>query len=202
MRPHVVRTGDTLGRIARAAGQPPEVIWDHPRNADLRARRAHPEVLAPGDVIHVPTTPPPGLPLKQGADNGFVATLPRVHVRVVLREDGTALANEEVVLLGAGDARALTSDGEGVVEVEVPEGAAQVELVLLNRGVSIPVAVGHLDPVETASGLRQRLSHLRHLADGEDLATGVASFQRAAGLSPTGVADDATRDALARAHGG
>lgn len=202
MRPHVVRTGDTLGRIARAAGLSPESIWDHPRNAALRALRAHPEVLAPGDVVHVPLERPRGLALKTGAGNDFVAEIPRVRVRLALREDGVALADEEVVLLGAGDARALRGDGDGFVEFEVPDGAAQVELVLVDRGVTIPVVVGRLDPVDTASGLRQRLAHLRHLDADDDLAKAVASFQRAEGVTTTGVVDDATRDALLRAHGG
>ena len=68
--------------------------------------------------------------------------------------------------------------------------------------------VGHLDPAATASGVRQRLTNLGHgtrdeadLLRPEALAAALKRFQRAQGATPTGEIDDATRDALERAHG-
>ena len=62
-----------------------------------------------------------------------------------------------------------------------------------------------MDCLNEASGVRMRLDNLGHytpfLDDAEGaLAAAVSSFQKASGIEPTGVVDDATRDALAKAH--
>lgn len=205
MRPYVVRAGDTLGRIARAAGQSPETVWSHPRNAALKSQRPHPEVLLPGDIVHLPDAPPEGARFQRGADNRYRADVPQVVARVALRLEGAALVDEAVVLMGAGEPRALRSDGDGRVELTVPLSAEHVELVLVDRGVTIPVAIGHLDPADTLSGQRQRLHHLGFLEaahGGDDLSSAVAAFQRAQRIAVTGALDEDTRAALVRAHGG
>lgn len=204
MRPYVVRAGDTLGRIARASGHTPDAIWTHPRNADLKDLREHPEVLLPGDVLHLPDAPPEGLSFQQGGENRYTAEVRTAVVRMTLRREGTALANEPCVLLGAGEPRELQSNGDGVVELTLPDRAELVELVLVDRGVKIPVAVGHLDPLDTLSGQRQRLQHLGYLerTNPDGLSKAVTAFQRAHGMAATGSLDDDTLTALGRAHGG
>lgn len=204
MRPYVVRAGDTLGRIARTNGHAPESLWSHPRNAELRALRAHSEVLLPGDVLYLPDAVPAGPAFRKGADNAYAAEVPTVVVRLTLRHEGAALADEPCVLLGAGEPRELRSDAGGVVTLSVPGHAELVDLVLVERGVKIPVAVGHLDPVDSPSGQAQRLRHLGYLDRGaaDGLSAAVATFQRAEGLAVTGSLDETTRTALARAHGG
>ena len=52
-RPYIVRQGDFLSKIAAQLGMDPSRIWELSENDELRARRPNPEMLAPGDVLHV-----------------------------------------------------------------------------------------------------------------------------------------------------
>ncbi len=203
MRPHVIRAGETLGLVAKRAGRTPDEVWSHPANADLRRRRAHSEVLAPGDVVRVHDAPAPGLRFTKGARNAYRTEVAVVEVRLVLRREGEPMAHARCVLLGAEEE--LHADGDGAVTLRVPEGVERVTLLLPDEGLVLPVAVGHLDPSDTRTGQQQRLRHLGYLERGapDDAVSGaVAAFQRAKGIEATGQLDDATRAALEEEHGG
>jgi len=51
---YVAKPGDDLAALAREYDSTVEAIWDDPRNAAHRAVRKLPEMLLPGDVIHIP----------------------------------------------------------------------------------------------------------------------------------------------------
>ncbi|MEM1034567.1 MAG: LysM domain-containing protein, partial [Myxococcota bacterium] len=60
---YVVRAGDWLAKIAEEHDSTVSAIWNHMANAPLRSQRGSPDVLYPGDVLHIPRepaiTPPP-----------------------------------------------------------------------------------------------------------------------------------------------
>lgn len=65
--PYTVKSGDWLAKIAEEHGTSVGEIWNHPHNAEHRAKRGSPDVLYPGDVIHIPyepelPPPPPSTP--------------------------------------------------------------------------------------------------------------------------------------------
>ncbi|MEM1034338.1 MAG: type VI secretion system tip protein TssI/VgrG [Myxococcota bacterium] len=68
--PYTAKTGDWLAKIAEDHGTTVSEIWSHPDNREHKAKRGSPDVLYPGDVIHIPYTPevppppvdPPELP--------------------------------------------------------------------------------------------------------------------------------------------
>jgi hypothetical protein len=67
---YVVKAGDWLARIAEEHGSTVSAIWNHPDNAEHRGRRGSPDVLYPGDVLHIPVAAPvapPPLPQPPGA---------------------------------------------------------------------------------------------------------------------------------------
>jgi len=204
-RQHVVKQGEHLAKIADAHGVAPDLIWDHPANRQLRELDRSPGVLAPGDVLTIPAPPTAPLALRARTHNAFEANVARVSVRVQLQGDDGPLANAPYVLEGVGALKEGRTDGEGYLEEQVPADVERLRVVLTEHHQVIPLRVGHLDPVSTESGVSQRLKHLGLVGEGDPredaVREGVAAFQHRAGLDPSGVVDEATREALRRAHG-
>ena len=61
-RPYTVKAGDWLAKIAEEHGSTVSEIWNHPDNAELRAKRGSPDVLYPGDIVHIPYDPVESIP--------------------------------------------------------------------------------------------------------------------------------------------
>lgn len=209
-RPYVIRQGDYLTQLAHRMGFDADAVWNDEGNRELRDRRPDRDVLRPGDVLQVPAAAPPGLDLSPHTSNSFKATIPRVEVRLTLRDvEGHAYASEPFCVHGPPQPVHGTTDGDGCAVLSVPINLPEVQLVLERPGRVFRVRVGHLDPIGELSGVRQRLAHLDHLVpltmetDDEDvrLRRAVESFQRARGLDVTGDLDDSTRQALHDAHG-
>lgn len=141
-----------------------------------------------GRDLTVDTEPPPS---EERQDE------PRANVPFVLRIDG------RVVQEGR-------TDGDGRLEVRIPPNARRGRLILepgTPDEVAIPLSLGHLDPIGTVRGAKQRLLNLG-FACGEpgeqetpELEEAVRQFQAKQGLEATGRVDQATRDALRDAHG-
>lgn len=212
MKPHVVRQGEYLARIAAERGLDPDAIWTHAENRALRERRASPEVLAPGDVIFLPDPPEPRFAISPHTTNRFTARRPKIPVRVRIQEQGEPLPDELCLIEGVGpEELAERTGGDGVLTFEVPLHVERVRVTLPARDRDLEVRVGHLDPIDTAAGLAGRLENLGLLAPGwEHLAErarasrvreALAAFQEARGLAITGALDEGTRAAVAEAHG-
>ncbi|MFO0630564.1 MAG: peptidoglycan-binding domain-containing protein [Polyangiales bacterium] len=210
MRSYVIRQGDYLTRLGARMGFDPQNVWDHPKNADLKARRKRWEVLAPGDVLAIPDDTRAPRPLAQGGQARFVAKVPRVRVTLRYQADDGPLAGEPYVIDGLPEAIAGETGPDGVVHVDVPVIVSEFTLRFPQRQQRQRVRVGHLDPSDESGGIVQRLAHLGYLglrdADGASPGDGalrdaVQRFQRAAKLPATGALDAATVDALRDAHG-
>jgi N-acetylmuramoyl-L-alanine amidase len=81
---HVVRQGETMSGIAEASGFGNfRVIWDHPKNAALKARR-DPHVLFPGDEIFIPDRTEKVESRATDQVHVFAADLPPLMLRVKL----------------------------------------------------------------------------------------------------------------------
>lgn len=61
---YIVKPGDWLAKIAEEHGSTVSAIWNHPENAEYRATRGSPDVLYPGDVLHIPAASVASLPLE------------------------------------------------------------------------------------------------------------------------------------------
>jgi len=73
-------------------------------------------------------------------------------------------------------------------------------------GLSVTLRLGHLDPIDTVSGAKQRLSNLGYgCGPGPDLdettREALRAFQGDQGATQTGELDDTTRTQLQQAHG-
>lgn len=206
MPTHVVRQGDCLTKIAAAYGFPDyRVIYDHPENAAFKEKRPNPHVIKPGDRIFIPEREPREADAKTGKAHRFRIKRPRAKIHVYVQEVGEAFAEKKYELDVGGETIEGETDGDGLVEADVPADASEALLRFPDDGVSFRLLLGELDPITEISGVRHRLDNLGYACgDGDavddELTLALRRFQEDRGLTPTGALDDATRDALKSHH--
>jgi hypothetical protein len=211
MRPYVVRQGDYWTKLAFAMRFDADEVWNHAKNEELRTRRPNREMLAPGDVVHVPDTPAPELQIEPGGTKQYKASVPKVEVVLTIKNGDVALASERFLIRGLGPERESSTDGDGTLRLAVPVHVREFRLVFYRKGFIYPVMVGNLDPAEESSGIRQRLEHLGFYGHAMDPHGGeseserdrraIATLQRACGLDATGELDEQTRAKVVELHG-
>lgn len=211
-RPYVIRQGDYLTQLAHDQGFDADEVWEHPRNEGVRQSREHRDILAPGDVLHVPRVRPTAHAISGGTTNAYRARVPLTPISIVLMNGRDPIANETCFIEGLGSEpleRRTAEDGR--VSFAVPIHVREVRLILQEGRLVFPVLVGHMDPITEASGVRARLQHLGYylgFQTGEDeedeeqrLSRAIGAFQREHGIAETGTMDDETRGALRQSHG-
>jgi len=211
MKPYVIKQGDYLLKVAHLLGFDADEVWN--ANAELKALRKDPSMLKAGDVLLVPDEPKPKLRLNKEESNAFVARVPAVKVALHVSEEGEPLKNKKYVIEGLGDESEQTTDGEGKIEVSAPVHVREVIVRFVETGKRMKLAIGELDPPDTKSGARMRLTSLgfygakltgkdQYIATDEDaLASAVRAFQASKDLEVTGELDAGTQEALVAEHG-
>jgi hypothetical protein len=208
---HRVRQGECFRSIAAAYGvEDWRELYDHPDNAGLRAQRTKPHQLVPGDRVVVPA-PPARSPLSfsSGGTVRYQAQIPLVPLRLQLA--GTDLAGAPYVLEVGGRRFEATVPADGLIEHEVSpldkEGVLRIEGDPANgHGLLVlPLAIGHLDPVDVVTGVQGRLNNLgfpcpRHGRLDRATRAAIRAFRLAEGLSLGGGIDDALRARLVERH--
>jgi hypothetical protein len=211
---HLVKTGDCLLSIAGTHGfHDWEAIWKLPDNDELRERRTDATVLAEGDEVFLPDPAPKVVVVDTNQRHRIVISLPPTAVRAqVLHLDGKPIADCKCLLQFGDQKVERQTDADGWFEAEVPCLEERLVLTLhLTGDTAGPryawrLYAGHLNPVESASGVRQRLTNLGYWPlDEEDegaLPYGLRAFQEDHDLDASGEANDETRAKLKEAHGG
>ncbi len=211
MGDYTVRQGDCIESIAHAHGLPWDELWAHASNAGLRELRKTHTALAPGDVVFVPERVLRQESCATGQRHTFRGKGIPSQLRVrFLDHLGVPRAASYVLVLDGTRSEGTLDDGwldlpvmpsvkGGTVELRwEQDGQPEVEVHAL--------ALGHLDPLDTVSGVQARLYNLGYYhgpidgEDGEALEQATVAFQLDHDLDPLGVVDDATRAALGRAH--
>jgi hypothetical protein len=186
---HVVAQGECLAAIAHRYGFPdPDAIWKLPENADLRQQRT-PNVLLPGDVVHLPERKPKALPCPSGKVNRFRVRLPTRGVHVVLVDAlGHPIAGHKYTLqVGKVTRTGKTGDDGSLCEKGLNPRIDTGTLRIPDLGLEMTLLIGHLDPPHEESGWRQRLVNLGY----EDTDGGLRRFGHDKGL-----ADDADPETI------
>jgi N-acetylmuramoyl-L-alanine amidase len=167
MAVHVVTQGECLSSIAAQYGMTSwRDLYEHPDNADLKKKRRNPNVLAPGDEVNVPDPPKRWETRPTQEKHTFVVPVAKVELRVVLRDwRGKALAGKRFVVRV--DERDVdgTTDGDGMVRARIPAQASRATLRVWLTDDPQPeidreLSLGHIDPIDTISGVRARLRNL------------------------------------------
>lgn len=218
MTVHEVTQGEYLASIARQYGFSDwHQIYDHAENADFRKRRPNPNLLRPGDRVHIPEKQAGQVAAATGSLHQFEVKEPDpIELRIVLRDDkGNALADMPYTLEAKDVKKTGRTDADGLVKEQVPVGAPAARLSLDGRGLSWEIDIGHLDPVDepgedqpVISGVQARLNNLGFSCGDVDGILGprteqaLKNFQRIVlgREEPDGIPDQATRDALVHRH--
>ncbi len=204
---HVVKQGECISRIAFEYGFFPETVWNHPDNKDLKELRKNPYVLMPGDVVVIPDKRVKEVVKQMGQRHTFRRKgVPEKLVMKFTRGDDLR-ANEKYVLEIDGRRIEGSTDGGGVVELDIVPNAKNGKITFVEEGDEYELALGHLDPVTELSGVQGRLRNLGFYhgpVDGEmteELEEAIRIYQERNKLEPTGKVDDALKSNLQSAHG-
>ena len=204
MLEHTVQQGDCLWSLAAESGHVWKTIWDDPANSSLRERRKDPNVLAEGDIVRIPdiiTKEESGATEKR---HRFRRKGVPVKFRIQMLHLGKPRKSEKFRIDIDGRLKDGVTDADGWIEVPIPPNARQARLFIGDEEYQLDM--GHLDPVDGVKGAQQRLRNLGLYGgpvDGEDsplFQGALVLFQRRQGLDETGKLDDATKDALRKAH--
>lgn len=221
MANHVVSDGEYLVALAAKYGfQSYETIWNHPKNAALKALRKNPNVLLPGDVVFIPDKQERTVSSAPDRAHKFVLKRDRQRLRmkVSARFAAPTPVDEAKVLVDGSERTVPVSDG--LIDLEIPRAARAGAVRLGER--EIPFVLGTLDPLDEPSGLRQRLTNLgfdageilpplddiddedlrdrMRLAD-EQLRWAIEEAQLAGAQRPNGEADASFQSLLEELHG-
>lgn len=202
---HTVDRGDSIPSLAHDNGHFWETLWNHPQNADLKRRRRTPNILNPGDEVFIPELRLKTVSKPTDTTHKFERKGVPAKIRMQLKMLGEPRKNEPYSLILDDKTIEGTTDGDGFVEAFIRPNCTGGKLILTNTGEEIPIALGHLNPIDTVSGVRQRLSNLGfYCGDGDEVddatKTALAQFQGAHGLPKTGAIDEPTRGKLHSLH--
>jgi N-acetylmuramoyl-L-alanine amidase len=207
---HVVKQGEHLSQIAKQYGFfDYRRIWDHPQNAALKALRQNPNVLFPGDRLHVPDKELKKETRPTGQRHVFripgSSLMLRFRVKTLDKEPAANVACELEV---DGATVQLTANADGEVERRIPATARGGKLIVRDLGIEAPVQIGHLDPVDTLTGQIARLNNLGYNAgpigggaDDAQVRSAVEEFQCDNDLTVDGICGAATQRKLLEVHG-
>jgi hypothetical protein len=201
---HSVVQGDSMASLAKQYGFIWEQLWEHPNNAELKALRKNPNVLLEGDTVFIPNIVPKTVELATEQRHRFRRKGIPSKISLQLLDNGKPRAGVPYeITLDDGTIISGVSDEDGYVKESVqPERTHAVVRVDGRWGrEQYEVQLGHLDPVDTTTGVQQRLANLGRDCEitgalDEQTMSALRSFQSEHQLEASGTPDDATHAKL------
>jgi hypothetical protein len=211
---YTVVQGDHLSKIAKDNGFTDyTIVWDHPNNSDLKKQRQNPNVLLPGDQVFIPDMEEKHESGATDKHHTFTVDKKTLKLRLILEDIyEKPIAGAQCALLVDGQTYQLTTDGHGKLEQEIPLDAKEAYLTIRGDQTpfandTIPIKIGHLDPLDELSGQVARLNNLGYFAgdlDGTDtdaFESAVEEFQCDNKLTVDGICGPNTQAKLKQVHG-
>lgn len=196
----VVRNGDCINSIAFEAGFFPDTLWNDPGNQELRTVRKNMDTLLPGDRVTIPELRRKDESCAAEQRHRFKRKGYPKTFRVQFKHLEQPIGNEPYVFEVDGLKSEGVTDASGYITQPISPAARLARVSL--RGNVYELMLGHLNPIDTVSGVQERLRNLGLYAgpgDGNfDNETEVAlgRFQQGESLPVTGVIDEATKARL------
>jgi N-acetylmuramoyl-L-alanine amidase len=176
-RKYTVKQGESISSIAYTNDFFPETIWNHPDNAELKKTRVDPNALYPGDIVVIPEKD-----LKE--ENCAPEQRHRFRRKGVpaklqiqfLDEEGKPRAEIPYILdIKTKSGRVVPfinnkTNEQGYLKESIPPDAAEGKLTV-GEGEEQEVhkiKLGHIDPIDTISGVQARLNNMGFVCGKED----------------------------------
>ena len=213
---HTVAQGDTLSKLARAAGlENIHVIYDAPQNAEFKKLRPNPNLIYPGDQVVIPQRSAKTTELPSGQMHALEAPLaPPDTLELTLKnESGKILRNRALTLILGNQEHRLTTSATGNIKLTLEDGMPDSGEMQIydeqgqNIQNTITLQFGHLDPVTALSGVQARCNALGFdcgTVDGQNgpkTRAGIKAFQQAHGLQVDGIPGPKTQAKLTDVYG-
>jgi Putative peptidoglycan binding domain len=213
---HSVKPGEAICKIAKKYGfRKWRTVWEDGANQPMRDLRKNPNVLHPGDVIVIPDKGRKEFPCNTEKHHVFQVPVLKETLRIKCEfVPGVPIANKPYLLTFGAVVIKGTTDGQGMLEKDIPVDAGDGKLEI---GPYIwPVQVGHLNPVteptpdDGVTGAQGRLRNLGYDVPkldgllGPETTQAIKAFQidhADEDLAETGQLDEKTRTALRDHHG-
>lgn len=205
MGTHIVSDGESIASIAKDRGYLWDTIWNHGRNAALKARRKNPNQLVAGDEVFLPDKGGKSVSKPVDGKHRFKRKGEPTKFKLKLTTLGEARAAERYTLTFGDQVIHGTTDGEGRIEHFIP-GETRSATLMLSKGKEVyAIALGQLDPIDQLSGIQQRLSNLGYACAAsneldDETHDALARFQAQQKLPVSGEPDAATRARLQELH--
>ena len=203
---HTIRPGDCIRSLSHKHGISPERIWNHGDNAALREVRGDPHLLAKGDRVSVPDKEAREESAETGQKHTFRRQIGSTKLVLRLIDEEQPLADTPYTLDVGGAHFDGTTDGDGRLEEVIPGDARQGTLQLEHQD-PISLEIGGLDPVDTITGIQQRLSNLGFPCgavdgiEGKRTTAAATAWQREHDLEVDGVVGAQTPSSLEDEYG-
>jgi putative peptidoglycan binding protein/LysM domain-containing protein len=204
---HTVKQGDYFAKIAKKYGFSDwRTIYNHADNAELKQKRPDPNILHPGDKIVIPdkTTKEDSGGTDQRHRFRFKADT--LWLRIVFKNNNNEpIANTPYRLDLEGQTIEAQTDGDGLLEQQITPDAAEGHLLIQHR--EFLIKIGHLDPIDTITGVQARLKNLGYYGgkvdgvEGKQTLSTIEEFQCDHGLTVDGIAGPNTQAKLKEVHG-
>jgi hypothetical protein len=211
---HTVRQGECLSSIAAYYGFSDwRLIYDDPANAQFKQKRPNPNLIYPNDELYIPDRNPSAVGRPTNARHFFVVkrrpTFINVRVQNLAKEP---IKNARYKLVLEDTELEGTTDENGCIKTEIHASDEYGTLIVwpdandAEEKTEWRVHLGHLDPLETVTGVKGRLRNLNYyhgeIDDKEDevYEAAVRRFQEDYDLVIDGIVGQATRARLKQQH--
>lgn len=201
-----VRRGDSIPSLALEHGFFNETLWNHLDNAELKRERQDQNILMVGDEVFIPALRERTEEGATSAENVFKRRGVPYIFKLHLKAMGQPRADQPYRLDIDGTLYEGITDADGLLEQIISPDARRGILLLRDGEERHELRIGHLNPIEDLSGVKQRLNNLGFDCQGEsdrmdDVTTrALTRFQTEQGLEITGTVDDATKARLQELH--
>ncbi len=173
-RKYTVKQGDCVSSIAYEHKMFPKTIWDHPDNAELKKLRKDPNALFPGDPLVIPEKQLKEEQCQPEQKHSFkrkgVPEKLRLQLLTGDEEDDAPRKGIPYTLdITTKSGRSVPqkkgkTNSKGFLVESIPPDALKGKIVL-DEGDDEQVhegMLGHIDPIDTISGVQARLNNLSY----------------------------------------